>query len=58
MTRRDFELIAGVVRYVRDLKTTDANTLDLLSIGFANELGRNNQRFDKARFMRACGVLS
>lgn len=55
MTRRDFELIAGVVKYIRDLKTTDEDTLDLLAWGFATELGRNNQRFDKARFMDACG---
>lgn len=55
MTRRDFELIANVVRYIRDLKTTDTDTLDLLAWAFATELGRNNQRFDKARFMDACG---
>jgi hypothetical protein len=55
MTRRDFELIAGTVKYIRDLKTTDEDTLDLLAWAFATELGRNNQRFDKARFMDACG---
>ena len=55
MTRRDFELIANVVRYIRELKTTDADTLDLLAWAFATKLGRNNQRFDKARFMTACG---
>ena len=55
MTRRDFELIAGVLKYIRDLKTTDADTLDLLAYAFATELGRNNQRFDKVRFMLACG---
>jgi hypothetical protein len=55
MTRRDFELIAGTVKYIRDLKTTDEDTLDLLAWAFATELGRNNQRFDKARFMLACG---
>ena len=55
MTRRDFELIAGVVRYIRELKTTDADTLDLLAWGFATELSKNNPRFDKARFMTACG---
>jgi len=55
MTRKDFELIAGVVRYVRDLKTTDGDTLDLLAWSFATELGRNNARFDKPRFMAACG---
>lgn len=58
MTRRDFELIAGVVRYVAELKTTDRDTLYLIAYAFATELGKNNSRFDKARFMDACGVQS
>ena len=57
MTRRDFELIAGVIRYVAELKTTDKDTLYLIAYGFATELGKNNSRFDKPRFMEACGVL-
>ena len=55
MTRRDYVLISGTVRYIRSLKTTDEDTLDLLAYAFANELGRNNERFDKARFMVDCG---
>ena len=55
MTKRDYLLISGVVRYVRELKTTDADTLDLLAYAFATELGRNNQQFDKVRFMFDCG---
>jgi hypothetical protein len=58
MTRRDFELIAGTVKYIRDLKTTDEDTLDLLAWAFATELGRNNQRFDTPRFLKACGLAS
>ena len=57
MTRRDFELIAGVIRYVAELKTTDKNTLYLIAYGLATELGKNNSRFDKPRFMEACGVM-
>ena len=57
MTRRDFELIAGVIRYVAELKTTDKDTLYLIAYGFATELGKNNSRFEKARFMDACGVM-
>ena len=55
MTRRDFELISRTVRYVRSLKTTDEDTLDLLAYAFATELGRNNLSFDKPRFMADCG---
>ena len=55
MTRKDFELIAGTVRYIRDLKTTDADTLDLLAYAFATELGGQSREFDKVRFMLDCG---
>ena len=30
MTKRDYLMISGTIKYVRDLKTTDADTLDLL----------------------------
>jgi len=56
MTRRDFELIAGVVRFVAELKTTDKGTLYLLAYAFATELAKNNSRFERQRFMDACGV--
>ena len=63
MTKRDYLRISGTMRYVRDLKTTDADTLDLLAYAFANELsytmkeGRKvyNLSFDKVRFMLDCG---
>lgn len=58
MTRRDFELIAGVVRYVSELKTTDKDTLYLVAYAFATELAKNNSRFERARFMDACGVAA
>ena len=55
MTRRDYVLISGTIRYVRSLKTTDEDTLDLLAYALATELGRNNESFDKVRFMFDCG---
>jgi hypothetical protein len=58
MTRRDFELIAGVVRYVAELKTTDKDTLYLVAYAFSTELSKRNSAFDKARFMEACGVTA
>ena len=56
-------MISGTIKYVRDLKTTDADTLDLLAYAFATELGftyRDGRRvqnlsFDKVRFMLDCG---
>jgi len=58
MTRRDFELISSTVCYVRGLKTTDRDTLDLLAYAFATELGRTNRSFDKPRFMADCGCAA
>jgi len=55
MTKRDYLMISRTVRYIRSLKTTDEDTLDLLAYAFANELGRNNKQFDKPRFMADCG---
>ena len=55
MTRKDFLMISGTIKYIRDLKTTDGDALDLLAWAFATELGRTNAAFDKARFMNACG---
>jgi len=55
MTKRDYLLISGVVRYVRELKTTDGTTLDLVAYAFATELGQRSREFDKARFMADCG---
>ena len=55
MTKRDYLMISGTVRYIRSLKTTDGATLDLLAYAFATELGQRSREFDKARFMADCG---
>lgn len=55
MTKRDYLMISGTIKYVRDLKTTDADTLDLLAYAFATELGGQSREFDKVRFMLDCG---
>jgi hypothetical protein len=55
MTKRDYILLSSTIRYVRELKTTDEDTLDLLSYAFATALGGQSRDFDKARFMADCG---
>jgi len=55
MTRRDYVLISGTIRYVRSLKTTDEDTLDLLAYALATELAGKSRDFDKVRFMFDCG---
>lgn len=59
MTVKDFELIArvlnvytsnpAVLKQWRDASSSIAET-------FADELALTNPRFDRARFLRACGV--
>lgn len=53
MTRKDFELIAFVIR---DLDTSPAER-EKIAEAFAQELVTTNARFDKTRFLRvAVGV--
>lgn len=61
MTKKDFELIAGAVKRQRDSYAPhwDANlfrAMDDIARTFAAELARTNPRFDRARFLAACGV--
>ena len=51
MTKKDFELIAGVMRSL-----IHAEDRKLASEAFALELALVNPRFDRARFLKACGV--
>jgi hypothetical protein len=52
MTRKDFELIAKTV------KAFPLIGKDRLALQFANALEKHsgNANFDKARFLKACGV--
>lgn len=60
MTKRDFDLIARVLRIVRNgcVQTHSFELLDAVAVTFADELARVNPRFDRARFLQACGVAS
>jgi|TARA_R110000765_G_scaffold24436_2_gene61185 hypothetical protein len=49
MTRKDFQLIANVVKTIDDKKTRDA-----VAVTFAQKLNTINPRFDMTRFCLAC----
>lgn len=61
MTKKDFELIAQSITNVRSnyagvCPNTAKLELDAVSVELARQLVWNNPRFDKARFLAACGV--
>jgi hypothetical protein len=59
MTRKDYELIAGVFL---DLSSDFCNggedtiSLSLVASELSKALATENPRFDRARFIKACGV--
>ena len=53
MTRKDFELIAKAIRDQRDQPVPDP--LDALAYRLASALFNTNPRFDRERFLKACG---
>jgi len=62
MTKKDFELIAQAVREAREglghdgKAGADAFTLNRVSDRLCRALSATNGRFDRDRFLRACGV--
>ncbi len=54
MTRRDFELIAKVLRESKDVLSP--SILETIAERFACALSTTNERFDRQRFTTACGV--
>jgi hypothetical protein len=61
MTKRNFELIASVLRSARG-DIADGLPAEVvvgrIADNFADELQGTNPRFDRDRFLRACGVES
>jgi hypothetical protein len=53
MTKKDFELIADVIGKAWH---GSADTRADIANAFADELEETNPRFDRARFLTACGV--
>jgi hypothetical protein len=62
MTKKDYVAIAAVMNCIYDA-TVDTdyargtrNTRDTLSRQLADLMARDNPKFDRARFLTACGV--
>ena len=51
MTKKDYELIAGVFA-----RTAWDDIAKSLAFNLANELEKENPRFNRALFLEACGV--
>ena len=59
MTRKDFQLIADVMaRLSADFTNggEDTVSLSLVAEELADALAGTNDRFDRAKFLKACGV--
>lgn len=63
MTRKDYEMIADAVRPVAE-GSADAGSKVAVAVAsaiaenLAQALAHDNPRFDKARFLKACGVAA
>lgn len=55
MAKQDFQMIADVIVNSVDLSGRDRQAL---AERFAARLAKANPRFDRARFLKACGVES
>lgn len=62
MTRKDYVLIAkvieGAIKYEQDFNKSEdkANALMAVAHTFSSVLGADNPRFDRERFLKACGI--
>lgn len=58
MTRKDYELIAGVFRYEIEAEPHDGRRDAVIDTAerMAVELKADNPRFDSNRFLKACGA--
>lgn len=56
MTRRDYELIADAIDTLWQIDDADPYTIEQAAHELADRLATNNPRFDRLRFVYACGV--
>ena len=56
MTRKDYILIAAVINRVGDDPTVNTWTLWRLANELSDRLAQDNPRFDRERFLKACGA--
>jgi hypothetical protein len=62
MTRKDYELLAEAIRLTRNKAdfqgfTVEESTLSAVANSMAQLLEYENPRFDRKRFLEACGVV-
>jgi hypothetical protein len=57
MTRKDYELIARSIRVDREMLGDMGKAgADTIAAGLAEQFATMNPRFDRGRFLDACGV--
>lgn len=54
MTRKDYVMIADVIKNLDEVM--DSYALEVLADNMADALQGDNPRFERARFLSACGV--
>lgn len=52
MTKKDYELIAGTIAKMKSLVGEQLYVADL----FADTLAKHDPRFDRDKFLQACGI--
>ena len=56
MTRKHFEMIANAIRVTKNTTEGDDAALRELALNLCVEFRRENGRFNKVRFLEACGL--
>ena len=55
MTRKDYVAIAAAIKPLMDYRHTDRHVVECVAQNIAMALQRDNARFDRERFLKACG---
>lgn len=55
MTRKDYELVAEHLRFAWARGELTQGEVNYLAVGLADGFKRDNPRFDRERFLNACG---
>lgn len=58
MTKKDYELIAGSLKMTKSWSPNDFtdNMFRITCENMANSLNRNDPKFDRNKFLTACGI--
>lgn len=56
MTKKDYELLAKAVKRQFDFFGENESVMTRFAVYLATDLENTNERFDRKRFLRACGV--